>query len=493
MKWFFKHKFLFVFIILIICFSVGFLISYKNSHEFDLIVNYNKSLQIDNVLVDFEKDGKDDSNFFNIVSIRNEIGKTVVRLRANDKGKASIKINCKFKENVNEVKSKVIYQSAYVNGLNMIFLGDKLTDYISIRYLFYAFCILIGILSVISFINFKFNLKSNKYSQKTILVGAMFIFLTIMFLIYSIAIIYTSLNYEAINIKLLSLITSNVMAFSIIFLIPFLFIYVLILSISNIKLYIKEGFKFRNSLGLIFSFVMFIGLIVMCILLYLSKILYVNNLILSILFSICSSLFVLFESLLFSTIICSIYVTKKKIDYGVDYIIILGCRISKDGTLLPLIKGRVDKAIDLYNKQIIESNKKLIFVPSGGKGNDEIISEAEAMKNYLVSQGISEEQIIVENKSTDTMENFKFSKALIDKNKKIIFSTTNYHVFRSGLIAKQAGLDIDGIGSKTKWYFWPNAFTREIVGIFVQSKKQMIILTLITILIGLSTFIYTFI
>ena len=49
------------------------------------------------------------------------------------------------------------------------------------------------------------------------------------------------------------------------------------------------------------------------------------------------------------------------------------------------------------------------------------------------------------------------------KNIKIAFSTTNYHVFRSGVIATKNGLHTEGVGSKTKWYFYINASLREFV------------------------------
>ena len=87
-----------------------------------------------------------------------------------------------------------------------------------------------------------------------------------------------------------------------------------------------------------------------------------------------------------------------------------------------------------------------IFIPSGGQGKDETISEAEAMRNYLVENGINEEDIIIENKSTSTLQNLKFSKKIIDRvnsNGKVIFSTTNYHVFRSGVIANNEGIDCE--------------------------------------------------
>ena len=43
------------------------------------------------------------------------------------------------------------------------------------------------------------------------------------------------------------------------------------------------------------------------------------------------------------------------------------------------------------------------------------------------------------------------------------FATTNYHVFRSGILAHDEGLAAEGIGSHTKTYFWVNAFIREFI------------------------------
>ena len=111
--------------------------------------------------------------------------------------------------------------------------------------------------------------------------------------------------------------------------------------------------------------------------------------------------------------------------------------------------------------------------------------EAQAMKNYLIEQGIKEEKILVEDKSKNTYENIKFSNKLINENKKnakVAFSTTNYHVFRAGTIATNQDLSIEGIGSKTKAYFWINAFIREfIASLFAEKKKHIAIIGFIII------------
>ena len=121
----------------------------------------------------------------------------------------------------------------------------------------------------------------------------------------------------------------------------------------------------------------------------------------------------------------------------------------------------------------------MIFVTSGGQGADEVISESASMKRYLLQQGVPEERIIEEDRSTDTYENMKFSKEKIwavNPNGKIAFSTTNYHVFRGGLYARRVKMRAVGMGSDTKWYFWPNASVREFVGLLTEHRgKQALI------------------
>ena len=186
-----------------------------------------------------------------------------------------------------------------------------------------------------------------------------------------------------------------------------------------------------------------------------------------------------------ATLYCNIKASSHVPNYDKDYIIILGCKVKKDGGLTPLLKSRVDKAISFYNEQLSKTKKNLVFIPSGGKGSDEVISEAEAMRNYLVEQGISKKNILIEDKSCSTYENMLFSNKIINSNKKnskIAFSTTNYHVFRSGVIANNVGVECEGMGSSTKWYFYTNALIREFIASLVSCKKQhLIIITLVNV------------
>jgi len=67
----------------------------------------------------------------------------------------------------------------------------------------------------------------------------------------------------------------------------------------------------------------------------------------------------------------------------------------------------------------------------------------------------------------------------MNKNAKVSFSTTNYHVFRSGVIANEQGLDCEGMGSKTKWYFYTNALIREFIANLMYEKYKHIALLII--------------
>ena len=275
---------------------------------------------------------------------------------------------------------------------------------------------------------------------------------------------------------------------------PFLLAFAIAMSISNIELLRHESFRFRNVLGIFVSVVMVLGEFLIIVL---------NNLnyagsafgynMLQLFVNILSIAYVYFECMLIGSIICGFRAAKHVPNHNVDYIIILGCKFRKDGTLTPLLQSRCDAAIDLFKRQREKTGKQAMLIPSGGQGPDESMPEADAMANYILSTGVPKECVLRENQSKNTYQNMEFSKALIEKrsslpDSKVVFATTNYHVFRSGLWAKLAGLDAEGIGGRTKWWFWPNAFMRECAGLMANRIKQEVILfiVLVMICVGLS-------
>ncbi len=169
-----------------------------------------------------------------------------------------------------------------------------------------------------------------------------------------------------------------------------------------------------------------------------------------------------------------------------NFIIVLGSGLIND-QVTPLLASRIEKAIGFYKKQSsVMTPPKLIF--SGGQGHDENLSEAKAMQNFVLEKGIPLEDTIIEDRSINTYQNMLFSKKIIEEikgeNYTSIFSSNEYHIFRSGMLARKAGLKSQGVGAKTAFYFWPNAMIREYIAILVMQRKRHIMVT--STILGLS-------
>lgn len=256
----------------------------------------------------------------------------------------------------------------------------------------------------------------------------------------------------------------------------------LLLGVSNIELMRREGFSPRNALSVLVA-ALFVGGTVFAYMLGEVLRLYIlspNGSRFDVLFmtlNITIPVFFMlligyFECILAGTAILGWLAVRRTPEYDKDFIIILGCSIDKKGGLLPLLRGRVNRAIRFAWEQEAATGKAAKFVPSGGQGSDEIMSEGAAMELYLLSHGAEADEIYPEKASVNTWENMLFSKRIIDKikpNAKVAFATTNYHILRSGILAHHAGLDAEGIAGDTKWYFWPNGFVREFFGILAMN------------------------
>lgn len=255
-----------------------------------------------------------------------------------------------------------------------------------------------------------------------------------------------------------------------------------VMAVSNLFLLAHEGFRPANMLG-IAAAVLIIGGAWLGVRLSHSHFTFALR---NVLCNVYAGLFVYFECLLTATVIRAFEAGRHQPDFDKDYVIILGCRIRPDGSLYPLIRGRVERAVRFVRAQAAATGKRAILVPSGGQGSDEPTSESEAMANWLVEQGVPEEEILKENRSMTTKENLTFSKDLItkrDEDARVAFSTSSYHVCRGGILADEMGWNIDGMGSHTKWYFWPNAFLREFVGLLAESRiQQSIAVAVITLI-----------
>ena len=426
----------------------------------------------------------------NEIKVSNDKIKIVGKKIDNDKLYLTIKSVSKGKSFVEITgNEQYIYHKIYVHNFGIItcdnYFGDTEGDEgIPISIFILIIMILYDLIK-----KYKHNMNINICQHKNIVYLSAIIFLTFTAIFQ----LFEIFEYRGMFsfIKNINTLTNS---FSMI-LLPVAFISSIFVTISNIKLIIKEGYNWRNMLGTMLG-------VFFCLLTMLPDFMYTftyNSIFINIHNEKAVDLYIYMfiensiylvvaylECILISTIILGIKAARHIPKFDKDYIIILGCMIMKDGSLTKLLKSRVDRAIEFRNMQKEKTGKDLIFIPSGGQGSDEVMSEAEAIRNYLIKQGIKNKNIIIENKSTSTIENITFSNDIVkrkNKNANVCFSTTNYHVFRAGAIASSMGLNIEGIGAKTKSYFWINAFIREFIA-NLYSEKSIHIKIIIILLIA---------
>jgi uncharacterized SAM-binding protein YcdF (DUF218 family) len=158
-----------------------------------------------------------------------------------------------------------------------------------------------------------------------------------------------------------------------------------------------------------------------------------------------------------------------------DYVMVLGASLSGK-RVSPLLARRADKAIEVWKK----NGEEPVLIPSGGQGRDEEVSEASAIHAYLKEQVVPEDRILEENQSVNTWQNMQFSKKLMDersggKDYYAIFSTNDFHVYRSAVYARAAGLPADGVGCRTADYYYPSAILREVMAFILRYRKLAVL------------------
>lgn len=146
----------------------------------------------------------------------------------------------------------------------------------------------------------------------------------------------------------------------------------------------------------------------------------------------------------------------------VDVVVVLGAKM-RGNTVSRALADRLDAAYDYVME---EGNEDVVIIVSGGQGADEIMTEAQGMKDYLIDKGLDGNRIIMEDKSTNTMENLKFSYEIIEEmfgnNASIAICTSNFHVYRATLLAENMGIEnVSGLAAYTKPILLPNSTVRE--------------------------------
>lgn len=147
---------------------------------------------------------------------------------------------------------------------------------------------------------------------------------------------------------------------------------------------------------------------------------------------------------------------------NLDYIVVLGANLNADGSPKETLRYRLDEAA-----AYLERNPETTCVVSGGQGSDEPCSEAESMTRYLEAAGVNASRVILEDRSTTTAENLRFSAALLDSPDASVGVVTNdFHVLRATRIARRQGLtSVYGISAPTNPLYLPQACVRECVAL----------------------------
>lgn len=143
-------------------------------------------------------------------------------------------------------------------------------------------------------------------------------------------------------------------------------------------------------------------------------------------------------------------------------VIVLGAKVYQSGVSVAL-QNRLNTAITYLSK-----NPSTKVIVTGGQGSDEPWSEASAAKNYLVDQGIKEDRILTEDKSTSTEENLSYSKTIMSENNlgnSIVLVTQSFHMFRASSQAKDLGYTVYCLPCKTNVWLLPTYYSREVLAI----------------------------
>ena len=128
---------------------------------------------------------------------------------------------------------------------------------------------------------------------------------------------------------------------------------------------------------------------------------------------------------------------------GGEILIVLGTTVN--GTEpSPMLKQRLDAAV-----QYLNTYPDAICIVTGGKGDEVNLSEAQCMYNYLTAAGIDAARITMEDRATSTVENLQNVRAMLDTNEVDILSS-DFHLYRAGLIAKEAEFIPTLIPAKTE-------------------------------------------
>lgn len=126
-----------------------------------------------------------------------------------------------------------------------------------------------------------------------------------------------------------------------------------------------------------------------------------------------------------------------------DTMIILGCQVHSWGPSLTL-QDRLDTALDW-----LKDHPDTTVVVTGGKGTDEVLSEARAMADYLTEHGFPAERILLEDRAVNTKENLIYSMELLmlEGDEQVLIVSSGFHLARARMLWSRLGGDRDHLST----------------------------------------------
>lgn len=159
----------------------------------------------------------------------------------------------------------------------------------------------------------------------------------------------------------------------------------------------------------------------------------------------------------------AIYGNTGRLSYDEDVVIVMGAGVINESVSRPLAY-RLNTAIDY-----LRINENALVVVCGGLGDRATITEAEAMKRFLVARGIAPERIIKEDRSTNSFENLSFAKEILNEyfpdGFRAVLVTNDFHIFRTSYVASNIGITANRAGAPTPFSAIPSSYLREFLSI----------------------------
>lgn len=143
-----------------------------------------------------------------------------------------------------------------------------------------------------------------------------------------------------------------------------------------------------------------------------------------------------------------------------DAIIVLGAQVYPNGQPSPQLALRLEAALEAY-----QQNPRLI-IACGAQGANEPGPEAQIMRDWLKDHGVPADHLIAECESRNTRQNLEKARALLPHTaQRVTVVTSDYHLPRALALARDLGLEADGIGSPClpEARFWIKNHTREVL------------------------------